>query len=715
MWGSSNHVREGAVDPQHELRVVTLYTSRIMDHLGVQQLLPQTVQQLVEPELRDSLPSLRHAWRLRSSLKPLVLNARALIEQASQGRGAPCGCAAYPAVFKPMQQGGVWHVCTRDLSILGQSPPARRLGRLLGKGLNHIPLQPWDREEAVEALSTGLWEGLRQLRDRFGLLQAGTLQEVQDKAHSAVLAWVESRLGILGEQQGDGEEMDQAMLLLLGRLQEEFWFTEVDKAPNVLCVVCPQLALHILDSRLSTGADFEQLAPPADPMSAMRALSTGLAAIDPSLAQLGDYQEQPMPILRFTVKTHKQPVAWRFITNAAGSCLNPLNDAVGELCSLLLTTLQDEMQQLGRKLSTWHGVQVNPVTLVESAQQVFLNLPDQILSDFSADITRCYENIPIDDGSAEGVPAILHRVANIVFGYQHQTTGRQRLISLDLRGGAALWVNRRGTAAAKSYLDATQVAQLVTVAVQSALVQGAAGLYVQRRGIPMGANYSPALCNIYLLFWERAALLRQLRLLRGADVADILKQWKYFFRFMDDTRVVNGPDLAAWIQWPQGQGDEQQAGWIYPACLGVEVTGSFLMDGDEDPVTIIYLELSTLIQPDGSYDLSLYCKEKKLPFTPLKFFEMRSCRPQAMAYTTAVGQIYRILYLHTSQRALMEAVRALMGELAGRGHEPRRIAHRVHQWLNRQPAFPLIPAERVTALRHYLYHLRRRCLSSFGA
>ena len=52
-------------------------------------------------------------------------------------------------------------MCTRDLSILGQSPPARRLGRLLGKGLNHIPLQPWDREEAAEALSTGLWEGLR--------------------------------------------------------------------------------------------------------------------------------------------------------------------------------------------------------------------------------------------------------------------------------------------------------------------------------------------------------------------------------------------------------------------------------------------------------------------------------------------------------------------------------------------------------------------------
>jgi len=44
VWGSSNHVREGAADPQHELQVVTLYTSRIMDHLGVQQLLSQTVQ-----------------------------------------------------------------------------------------------------------------------------------------------------------------------------------------------------------------------------------------------------------------------------------------------------------------------------------------------------------------------------------------------------------------------------------------------------------------------------------------------------------------------------------------------------------------------------------------------------------------------------------------------------------------------------------------------
>ena len=45
-------VREGAADPQQELRVVTLYPSRLMGHLGVQQLLSQTVQPLVEPDLR---------------------------------------------------------------------------------------------------------------------------------------------------------------------------------------------------------------------------------------------------------------------------------------------------------------------------------------------------------------------------------------------------------------------------------------------------------------------------------------------------------------------------------------------------------------------------------------------------------------------------------------------------------------------------------------
>ena len=62
---------------------------------------------------------------------------------------------------------------------------------------------------------------------------------------------------------------------------------------------------------------------------ALALLNTNLAAIDPSLASLGP-QGWLIANTAAHVKAHKNPTAWRFITNAAGSCLSPLNSAVGE-------------------------------------------------------------------------------------------------------------------------------------------------------------------------------------------------------------------------------------------------------------------------------------------------------------------------------------------------------------------------------------------------
>ena len=196
-WGPGDGAEAEQAPQTAELPVIVLYTSRLMDLLGVRQLFQATVQQLVPPALQDSIPCLRLAWRLRGPLKPLVLNARALIERAACGTEGFCECAAYPEVFRTVQHGGLQHICTRDLNSLGQSPTARQLAGVLGKGLNHIPLSPWDWTEAAEAVTDGLSACLGQLSSRFGVLPGWSQTDLGNTASRAVADWLGIRQGVL--------------------------------------------------------------------------------------------------------------------------------------------------------------------------------------------------------------------------------------------------------------------------------------------------------------------------------------------------------------------------------------------------------------------------------------------------------------------------------------------------------------------------------------
>jgi len=703
-------IRVAEQKDEKPFRVVVEYASQIMNHLNPARMIQDILYgQAQSAAPGHALPKVEVVWKCTPPLKPLVLNAQRHLECAHPA----CCCSQLQAHWltasNPQDQ--TLHLCTMDLDVL-QDP---ELAELLAKGLNHIPVEPCDRDAAVAALMGGAAvPAALMLRDS-GWWPEESMDSMVLKLQQSVANWVDHQLQ--GRALSQHQELHQHLASRLQNAKQQYWFCEVDKAASTLCIVCPALAASLLQQRLATGTDFTAIQYTADPVQlVMQQIKMKLDQVVEGLGTSLIPAVGPasrLPLLRLTYKSHKTPAAWRFITTACGTVLDRLNDTVAVICKLLLEAMAADAQSRASQLMTWYGVAANAYTVVEGAQQVVINLPQFIHTDFTADVTKCFENIPIDMADPTGIPAILAKVVALAFAVHRQGAGAKdpRLAVHTAAGTTARvqWVNRPGNSQHKVYLTQDQTLHLMCIAVTSAYVLNGNRLYRQTRGIPMGAAYSPALCNLYLLWWERAALLRQCQLITQLEFKlQVLREWQHFFRYIDDLRILNGPNLAAWVQHPINQNDHGSYTWIYPSCLGIDTTGQYPAGGGEAGsvhVAIEYLDTQTFIESDGSYSYTIYSKDHKLPFQPVKYFAAASNRPNSIGQAVAVGQTYRIMYLTSTAQFRKQTFHALMHDLMMRGFDTRRIANKLITWLHGNAPFPLLEPD---VARHLAALCKRR-------
>eukprot|EP00775_Hariotina_reticulata_P015211 gene15211-biopygen2345 len=677
LGGRRRIMRVAEQQEQRPFRVVVDYTSQIMDHLNPARMIQDIMfSQAQSAPAGYALPGVEVVWRCNTPLKPLVLNAQRHLACAHPA----CCCAQLPPhwLTAPNTQDQTLHLCTMDLGVL-QDP---ELAALLAKGLNHIPVEPCDRDAAVTALMGGAAMPAALMLRGNGWWPDETVDSMIPKLQQSVDNWVDHQLQ--GRDLPQHQELHPDLLSRLQNARQRFWFCEVDKAASSLCILCPALAATLLQQRLATGTDFSAVMyATEDPVQlVMRHLKSKLdqvaEGVGLSLIPAASGQARlRLPLLRLTYKSHKVPAAWRFITTACGTVLDRLNDTVAAICKLLLEAMAADADSRASQLFSWYGVAANAYTVVDGAQQVVINLPQLIRADFTADVTKCFENIPIDVSDPTGVPAVLTKITSLAFAVHKQRAGvtDPRLAVSTAVGTAAKvqWVNRPGHSQHKVYLTQNQALHLMCIAVSSAYVLNGAGLYRQTRGIPMGAAYSPALCNLYLLWWERAALLRQCQLITQQEFkVQVLGEWLYFFRYIDDLRILNGPNLATWVQQPTNQNDAGSYTWVYPSCLGIDITGQYpAMEGgaaEGANVAVEYLDTETFVGGDGSYSYTIYSKDHKLPFRAVKYFAAASNRPSSIGQAVAVAQALAAelmgmaAHLHLPDEPMEAMVKAVLTE-----------------------------------------------------
>lgn len=708
--GRAHIVKDQPRDAESPHRIVLSFSTKLLDDLRPASFLHHTFFGGIPAELQPAAANYTISWTLNSPLKPLVLNAREHIEQPIDlgvlSYTLPhklCPCHKYPDSFKLDFDGLAKHVCTRDLGIIGHPD----LESLLSKGLNHIPEVEDNLQLAIEQLESAAEQYAQRLLD-IGL-------QVQDpegfiaNARARAQPWAMACIADKGITYGDRDnEIKSSMRSRLSSLKKEFWLTEVDKAPNNLTVVCPALAQHIILTRLE-GADFE----PCDhtPSDVWALLRNQLATISP---ELKDYvQEGSLPIMRITFKSHKEPVAWRYITNASGTGLSGLNSLTHAIATELDRYVADYLDTVMRNIQAVYGIPACANVVINNAQHMVLNLPDKIHRAYTADITRCFENIPIDPATESGLPHMVDWFVDTAFDHFACSLPRNRspYLSVPKPGtkGKVYLVRETRDSADRIYLTREQAKGLINLAVQSAYVTAGGRIYRQTKGIPMGADYSPLLCNRYLTYWEHKAMRRQLALITDLHtLRKVLKEWEYFFRLMDDVSLLNAPNLSAWIKSPCGTGDNSKHTWVYPDCLLVDTTAdinaSALCGGS---ATFHYLDLSFKVKSDATYTHTIYLPEVKLPFKPIKYISPYSNRPSTLVYNTPLSQLYRALYLNSEPSLLRKSLQRMVTDLKERGYSYTRVKQTFIKWVNATLPLPASPINADTCLSTFYLVLHR--------
>lgn len=699
------------------------YCSRVLEDAHPQRMLQEVIVDQLHPALRSELPEYQIAWSYDQQLKPTAMNARKVMTQQHTVADleqllatASCSCAPFRDSYKAciadelIEQHcptalGTKHVLTTDLSVVADP----QLRALLAQGLNHIPARTADVQEIIEMQQRVAAQFYDNVLAPTAAALGITLQtDGREIIGRGVAAWTVQQLGRAGDrwtadtaaamaeqQQTHWDAAVSAGLdgtsAALAQLQRLLHICEVDKAASTPCFICPQYAQLLVMLRLSSSSDFDLTN--MDAAGVQAALQADLASIHPLLPQVvvGDR----LPIMRVAYKAHKN--SFRFLTNTSGSLLSGLNGIAQGLTSCVLQEVTRALGQLNSTIRGMTGTETQTCIVVPNAQQVAINMPDRIHTDLCADITKCFENIPTQPQQADSLPAALNWAVGKAFGFRETQTGKPQVLAVDCRSGVPTvhWQHKpaRGSSSSpdgtRLYLHSGAATALLTTVVTNAYVTAAGLTYRQGRGIPMGADYSPNVCNLYFMKYESQAVTRMQALASTPELRrQLLSEWRYCFRLIDDMRFINAPTLAGYIRDPQGTGDKTAIGWIYPACVGIDITYDITTAADSEVQETQYLDMLTHIRPDGTYDVEVYDKQSKLPIPPISYITLHSNRPVGNSYKLILGQASRIAAICSTPQLAAKHIGVVISKLSSRGFKAKRVLRVLHAWAQSNDFIP---------------------------
>jgi hypothetical protein len=389
------------------------------------------------------------------------------------------------------------HVRTMDLHII-QHPGLRHA---LAQGLNHIPLKPTSIAQAI-AVNMHAYDQLCNILD-LKTLQF-PIEASRSHLHRSCLDTIKHAM----KRNISGFRFSGQFLLDIKPVQNEIeWLLQhlycsgLDKATNNACFVCiKHIRLQALE-RLS-GQD---LAPCEEnglwklPTSVLDQVSEEVERILPESPP----PYQALPYLMATYKQHKSKYRW--LTNAYCTVFSNIALLLTITSKTILESFKEWARSKVHTYKTFLNVETSLYWIIDSIIDATLNLSDTMSDIFVADISRCYETIP------------LHGPDNLLDAVKFISTIAFKQAALSHpRAHTSLWVrvSQQGVPATAKWstncpwqgnwfeIPLERLILLHTWLANNCYITLGDRVWQQKTGIPMGFSYSPIWCNMYLLSYE---------------------------------------------------------------------------------------------------------------------------------------------------------------------------------------------------------------------
>ena len=458
----------------------------------------------------------------------------------------------------------------------------------------------------------------------------------------------------------------------------------LDKADNNACFICiKHIRLQALERLMSP--DFEACKSNETwclPTAILDQVSSELTTILPECPP----PFQALPYLMATFKQHKSKYRW--LTNAFQTIFSSIATLLTLTSAEILETYKSWANSLEIGYKNFLKVDTSMFS-IDSAVDATLNFPDQIFDIFVADITRCYESIPLQ--GEDNLLDAIQFIVNKAFRQQkklHPKSNTLMWVRTDQTGfpQAAKWSASRPNSGSWFSISEQRLLVLHEWLMKNCKVMLGNRVWTQRSGIPMGFSCSPMWCNLYLLAYESQFIMRLAKLQRP----DLMRKFKNAYRYIDDLCLINVTCPREFLLPSQPRTDSNPW-WIYPLhVLEIkEETSRSTSDYPTGFTVAHFMNVAvTIHDPDsGKFSFTKFDKRRTLPFQYTQYIKFRSNRSVHQAYNIAISQLVPILYITSTNEAACLEIKQLLDTLMGNGFNHTRLLRISTQFLHRS-CFP---------------------------
>jgi hypothetical protein len=323
------------------------------------------------------------------------------------------------------------HVRTMNLDII-QHPG---LCAALKQGLNYIVLRPTHIAEAVATV-------LNAFDQLIPILQLDLIQfpinEARERLHSICLHALKTanRSNKFGFRQSGQFLFDQIPVLNeIDWLSKHLYCAGLDKASNNACFICiKHIRLQALERLM--GKDFAPCKTQdiwALPTSIFDSVKEQLLTLLPECPP----NFNALPYLMATYKLHKTKYRW--FTNAFQTVFSNIATLLTLTSNVILESIKTWAKSIEKGYKNFLQVDTSLYWIIDSVMDATLNLPDKIHDILVADITRCYESIPLNgpDNLLQAI-SFITKIAFKQASTMHPRVATKLWIRIDTKGAPAV-------------------------------------------------------------------------------------------------------------------------------------------------------------------------------------------------------------------------------------------------------------------------------------
>ena len=465
----------------------------------------------------------------------------------------------------------------------------------------------------------------------------------------------------------------------LSWLLKHIFISGLDKATSNACFIC---IAHIRDQALLrlNSPDFEPCKHNTTWESIENVTQRVKSELGSLLPELPIHEEE-LPYIMAIYKFHKKKYRW--ISNAFGT----MYVNIATLLTVSTMALLDEVKEWAnitvKGYRNFLGVNTSMYWIIDSIMDFTLNIPENINNIYVADITRCFESIPISgkDTLYEAMEFITQiGVSNLK--RKHPKSEHLLWVRINNQGltTKAMWASTCPRYGEWFPIPIPKFLQIHKWLTTNCYVRLGDQVWKQILGIPMGFSCSPLWCNLYLMSYEIKFIQRLARL----GQTTILSKFKHAFRYIDDLCWINVGEANLFLDPTQIRHMDNPL-WIYPLDI-IEIKTEVSQFSTKNPQCGIIAHfmnvLLTVTNEDaGIFILQKYDKRRELPFTYSQYIKFRSNRPVKQAYNIVISQTVPILYLSSCTEVALQEINTLFSVLSTNGFRRTKLQHIVSMFL----------------------------------